>query len=194
MGLLGGRVVEWEEACLAQAQQRMEEVDAVPEDQTSRYLSMMSVSADLKQERRREVTSPRRRRCFASRQQGVQQQQMRTRQTMRMTTPVTIPKKLITLPPPIGPWLNLVGAQHLRCQEGPQQFVKWSGSPGCGQLKAVSTSSEKMFEVLVIQHLCPLLLAKTPSRQSKAERRCPQMFWPTAILAMIRGPSGMSAP
>ena len=185
-GLLGDRVVEWEEACLAQDQQRMEEVDAVPEDQTS----MMSVNQDLKEE----LTSPRRRRCLASRQQGVQQQQMRTRQTMRMTTPVTIPKKLITLPPPIGPWLNLVGAQHLRCQEGPQQFVKWSGSPGCGQLKAVSTSSEKMFEVLVIQQRCPLLLAKTPSRQSKAERRCPQMFWPTAILAMIRGPSGMSAP
>ena len=114
---------------------------------------------------------------------------MRTRQTTRMTTPVTIPKKLITLPPPIGPWLNFVGgAQHLRCQEGPQQFVKWSGSPGCGQLKAVSTSSEKMFVVLVIQHRCPPLLAKTPSRQIKAERRCP-----TAILTVIR-PSGMSGP
>ena len=49
-GLLGGRLVEWEEACLAQDQQRMEEVDAVPEDQTSRYPAMMSVSADLKQE------------------------------------------------------------------------------------------------------------------------------------------------
>ena len=148
---------------------------------------------DLKQQKR-VFTSPRRRRCLASRQHGVQQQQMRTRQTMRMTTPVTMPKKLITLPPPIGPWLNLVGAQHLRCQDGPQQLVKWSGSPGCGQLKAVSTSSEKMFVVLVIQHRCPPLLAKTPSRQSKAERRCPQMLWPTAILTMIRTPSGMSAP
>ena len=29
-GLLGDRVAEWEEACLALAQQRMEEVDAVP--------------------------------------------------------------------------------------------------------------------------------------------------------------------
>ena len=63
-------------------------------------------------------------------------------------------------------WLNLVGAQHLRCQEGPQQFVKWSGSPGCGQLKAVSTSSEKMFEVLVIQHRCPLEKDIRKSRRS----------------------------
>ena len=31
-GLLGDRVVEWLEACLAPAQQRMEEGDAVPED------------------------------------------------------------------------------------------------------------------------------------------------------------------
>ena len=62
-------------------------------------------------------------------------------------------------------WLNLVGAQHLRCQEGPQQFVKWSGSPGCGQLKAVSTSSEKMFEVLVIQHSCP------PEKDIRESRR-----------------------
>ena len=31
-GLLGDRVVEWLEACLAPAQQRMEEEDAVPED------------------------------------------------------------------------------------------------------------------------------------------------------------------
>ena len=44
---------------------------------------------------------------------------MRTRQTTRMTTPTTMPKKLITLPPPMGrPGLNLEGAQHVRCQEG----------------------------------------------------------------------------
>ena len=88
-------------------------------------------------------------------------------------------KKLITLPPPMGrPGLNLEGAQHFRCQENddddgddddddgddddddnddhtcqdePQQSVKWSGSPGLGQLKEVSTSSAKMF-VVFIQH------------------------------------------
>ena len=65
-------------------------------------------------------------------------------------------------------WLNLVGAQHLRCQEGPQQFVKWSGSPGCGQLKAVSTSSEKMFEVLV-QHRCP------PEKDIRKSRRSTEL-------------------
>ena len=120
-----------------------------------------------------------------------------------------MPKKLITLPPPMGrPGLNLEGAQHFRCQENddddndddddddddedngdanddgdgdgdlyddddddddgggddddddnddhtcqdkPQQSVKWSGSPGLGQLKEVSTSSAKMF-VVFIQH------------------------------------------
>ena len=99
-----------------------------------------------------------------------------------------MPKKLITLPPPMGrPGLNLEGAQHFRCQEDddddddsddddddeddgdhddavddddddddtcqdePQQSVKWSGSPGLGQLKEVSTSSAKMF-VVFIQH------------------------------------------
>ena len=73
------------------------------------------------------------------------------------------------------PGLNLEGAQHFRCQEDddddddndndgdddddddhpcqdePQQSVKWSGSPGLGQLKEVSTSSAKMF-VVFIQH------------------------------------------
>ena len=37
------------------------------------------------------------------------------------------------------------------CQDEPQQSVKWSGSPGLGQLKEVSTSSAKMF-VVFIQH------------------------------------------
>ena len=76
------------------------------------------------------------------------------------------------------PGLNLEGVQHFRCQENddddgddddddgddddddnddhtcqdePQQSVKWSGSPGLGQLKEVSTSSAKMF-VVFIQH------------------------------------------
>ena len=120
----------------------------------------------------------------------MQQQQMRTRQQMKMTIPVTMPKKLITPPPPIGPNSAFEAAQHLRCQEGPQHSVKWSGSPARGQLKAVSTLSEKMYSLLLIQHLCPAL-PKTPSRQSKAERSCPQMFWPKAILTIIRKSSGM---
>ena len=136
------------------------------------------------------VTSPRRFRCFARRQHGVQQQQMRTRQQMKMTIPVTMPKKLITPPPPMGPNSALEAAQHLRCQEGPQHSVKWSGSPSRGQLKAVSTLSEKMYSLLLIQHLCPAL-PKTPSMQSKAERSCPQMFWPKAIFTTIRKSSGM---
>ena len=47
-GLLGGRVVELWEACLAPAQQRMEEEDAVPEDRRS-----MRVNNDIRKKEKK---------------------------------------------------------------------------------------------------------------------------------------------
>ena len=57
-GLLGGRVVEWwEEACLAPDQQRMEEEDAVPEDQISMSVNVNNNLKESEEERGHQSTA-----------------------------------------------------------------------------------------------------------------------------------------